>query len=64
MKLINIFFIVDTLFVDKDKYFPVYTNGSLVLGQDYDGKATKENFDPGFDPLQSFSGKFSQIEIF
>ena len=63
MKLINILFIVDTLFVDKDKYFPVHTNGSLVLGQDYDGKATKENFDPGFDPLQSFSGKFSQMEI-
>ena len=34
-----------------------------MLGQDFDGKAIKENFDTGFDPLQSFSGKISQVEI-
>ena len=59
----NIFFIVDTIFIDKDEYLPIYTNGSLALGQEYDGKADKENFDAGFDPLQSFSGKYSQVEI-
>ena len=34
-----------------------------MLGQEYDGKANKDNFDPGFDRLQSFSGKISQVEI-
>ena len=34
-----------------------------MLGQEFDGKATKENFDPGFDPLQSFSGKITQVEF-
>ena len=62
--MINIFFfIVDTLVLSKDEYLPIYTNGSLVLGQEYDGLADKKKFHPGFDPLQSFSGKFSQVEI-
>ena len=34
-----------------------------MLGQDYDGIADKKDFAPGFDPLQSFSGKISQFEI-
>ena len=34
-----------------------------MLGQDFDGKANKEDFNHGFDPFQSFSGKISQVEI-
>ena len=58
-----IFFILDTIHIDKEKYLPIYRNGSFAIGQEYDGKADKENFDPGFDPLQSFRGKYSQVEI-
>ena len=34
-----------------------------MLGQEYDGNADKKDFDPIFDPLQTFSGKISQFEI-
>ena len=34
-----------------------------MVGQEYDRKATKKNFAAGFDPLQSFSGKLSQVEL-
>ena len=55
--------LLDSIYIKKDYYRPIYTNGSLVLGQEYDGKAVKKDFDPGFDPLQSFSGKITQVEI-
>ena len=51
------------LHINRDDYLPIYTNGSIVLGQEYDGIADKEDFDPIFDPLQSFSGKISQVEF-
>ena len=54
---------VDTLYVNKDNYLPIYGNGSLVLGQEYDGLANKKDFEPVFDALQSFSGKISQVEM-
>ena len=57
------FFFLELLHINKDNYLPTYTNGSIVLGQEYDGKADKEDFEPIFDPLQSFSGKISQVEI-
>ena len=41
----------------------MYKNGNLVLGQEQDGRASGDTFDPGFDPLQSFSGKISQSEL-
>ena len=34
-----------------------------MLGQEYDGKADKVEFVPGFNPLQSYSGKISQVEF-
>ena len=34
-----------------------------MIGQDFDGKADKEDFNTGFDPRQGFSGKVSQVEI-
>ena len=34
-----------------------------MLGQEYDGKADRKDFDPIFDPLQAFSGKISQVEL-
>ena len=63
MKYIKKIYFVDTLNVNKKNYIPLYANGSFVLGQEYDGKAIKEDFDPVFDPLQSFSGKMTQVEI-
>ena len=58
----NIYF-ADALNVKKGRYLPLYTNGSLVIGNDFDGKADKEDFDSGFDPRQGLSGKISQVEI-
>ena len=53
----------DSIYINKTNYHPVYKNGSLVLGQEHDGRASGDTFDPGFDPLQSFSGKISQSEL-
>ena len=55
--------IADSIYIKKDNYVPIYTNGSVVLGQDFDGKAISVDFDPGFDKLQSFSGQITQVEI-
>ena len=50
---ITIILYLDSIDIKKSNYVPMYANGSLVLGQDYDGIATTEDFGEGFDPLQS-----------
>ena len=60
---ITIILYLDSIDIKKSNYVPMYANGSLVLGQDYDGIATTEDFGEGFDPLQSYSGKVTQVEI-
>ena len=49
----------------KKDYVPVYKDGSLILGQEQDGKPKYDNgtFDPIFDEKQAFSGKLTQVEL-
>ena len=48
----------------KEKYLPLHAGGSLIVGQEQDGKPVgDEIFDPVFDPQQGLSGKLTQIEL-
>ena len=45
--------------IPKDKFHPLYTNGSFILGQEQDSTGPYGNF----DKLQSWSGKITQMEM-
>ena len=48
-----------TIVLTKEEYMPLHAGGSLILGQEQDGKPV----DPIFDPEQGLSGKLSQVEL-
>ena len=50
----------------KEDYHLLHAGGSLVMGQEQDGKAIFEEgkeFYPFFDKQQSFSGQLTQVEL-
>ena len=47
----------------KSNTRPLYAGGSLIIGQDQDGKPGAGAFDPLFDKKQVFSGQVTQVEI-
>ena len=50
----------------KEDYHLLHAGGSLVMGQEQDGKAIFEEgkeFYPLFDKQQSFSGQLTQVEL-
>ena len=53
-----------TIVLTKEEYLPLHAGGSLILGQEQDGKLVGDDtFDPIFDPEQGLSGKLSQVEL-
>ena len=53
-----------TMVLTKEEYLPLHAGGSLIVGQEQDGKPVGGNmFDPVFDPQQGFSGKLAQVEL-
>ena len=56
----------DTYEMKKEDYHFLHAGGSLVVGQEQDGKAIFEDgkyFYPFFDKQQSFSGQLTQVEL-
>ena len=51
--------ISDQLYMDSNKFRPLYAKGSFILGQEQDGL----EFGGLFDENQAFSGKLSQVEL-
>ena len=49
----------------KKDFLPLHAGGSLIVGQEQDGKAIFDNgvFDPVFDEKQGFSGLLTQVEL-
>ena len=50
----------DSIIIAKEDYVPLHAGGSMVLGQEPDGKP---GFDPKFDKKQGFSGLVTQVEL-
>ena len=56
--------VIASLVLKKEEYLPLHAGGSLILGQEQDGKPVGDNtFDPVFDPQQGLSGKLTQVEL-
>ena len=56
--------LIASLVLNKEKYLPLHAGGSLIVGQEQDGKRIGDyTFDPVFDPQQGFSGKLAQVEL-
>ena len=55
----NNLIILEKLYMDSDKFRPLYAKGSFILGQEQDGL----EFGGMFDKNQAFSGKLSQVEL-
>ena len=50
----------DSIIITKEDYVPLHAGGSMILGQEHDGKP---GFDPKFDKKQGFSGLVTQVEL-
>ena len=50
----------DSVIKSKEDYVPLHIGGSMILGQEQDGKP---GFDPKFDKKQGFSGQVTQVEL-
>ena len=53
-------YISDSVNITKEDYVPLHAGGSMIIGQEHDGKP---GFDPKFDKQQGFSGLVTQVEL-